>query len=293
MNWLNLEIRTLRSPEYLGSSPAERATWLNVLAFCCEQENGGRITAARAWKDRQWQQVCGVTMREVDRASKLLSWDGDDLVISFYPLDKQEEVAAKRQRARVNGARGGRPAKGIQEPTSELISVSENNQCPKAEGKGIGKEVERNRNVPADLPLPLNPQTSPSAPLGEANDVRPKSEEAKAVAALFGRRIETPWSEKEIKAFKGVVRRGVITVEAISKISAYYAAERKKGGSGNHRRDLKTFLNNFDGELDRANAFAANPKSNERTNSNNGGAPSRNAGHNAAVSYANRPGKTA
>ena len=52
MNWLNINLATLRSPAYLGSTPVERATWLQLLAYCADQENGGCIAGAAAWKDR-------------------------------------------------------------------------------------------------------------------------------------------------------------------------------------------------------------------------------------------------
>ena len=38
-------------------------------------------------------------------------------------------------------------------------------------------------------------------------------------------------------------------------IERYYCVERAKGGHGAHRRDLTTFLNNYEGELDRARAL--------------------------------------
>ena len=43
MNWLNLELKTLRSTEYLGADPIQRATWINLLSFCADHENGGVI----------------------------------------------------------------------------------------------------------------------------------------------------------------------------------------------------------------------------------------------------------
>ena len=66
MNWININTDTLRSEEYLGAEPVERATWLNLLAWCCAQENGGEIENCREWKDRKWQQLCGVTKTEVE-----------------------------------------------------------------------------------------------------------------------------------------------------------------------------------------------------------------------------------
>lgn len=144
MNWLNLRIATLHRPEYIGAEPISRATWLNVLAYCSEQENGGRITGARKWKDRQWQQTCGVCLSEVDAASPLLQWDGEDLTVWEYPLEKEGEVREKRDVARVNGKKGGRP-KTDNKPTSEPTLVSENNQRPKAEGEGEGERKENKK----------------------------------------------------------------------------------------------------------------------------------------------------
>lgn len=102
------------------------------------------------------------------------------------------------------------------------------------------------------------PKPPDAEPLAPEKDAKPKTPEALAVAELFNRRPETEWDDKEIKAFKALVKRKVMTLAAMGAISHYYAAERPKAGEGRHRRDLKTFLNNFDGELDRAEAFAAN-----------------------------------
>ncbi len=100
MNWINLQVSFVRAPEYVGSKPVERATWLNVLAYCIEHENGGRIAGGALWKDRQWQQAAGVTAREVRAASKLITIEGDDVVVASYPIDKEREVRAKRIQAK-------------------------------------------------------------------------------------------------------------------------------------------------------------------------------------------------
>lgn len=108
MIWLNLKTTTLRSPEYAGSEPVQRATWLNLLAYCCEQENGGIMKGCGAWKDRQWQQTLGVTLAEVGEECALWTWVGDDLYVAFYPADKQEEVKAKREAGKRGGKRSGK-----------------------------------------------------------------------------------------------------------------------------------------------------------------------------------------
>lgn len=108
MIWLNLKTTTLRSPEYAGSEPIQRATWLNLLAYCCEQENGGRIAGCGEWKDRQWQQTLGVTLAEAREDCDLWRWEGDTLCVAFYPTDKQEEVKAKRDAGKRGGKRSGK-----------------------------------------------------------------------------------------------------------------------------------------------------------------------------------------
>lgn len=108
MIYLNIKTTDLRRPEMMGSEPVERATWLFLCAYCVEQENDGQIEQCRKWKDRQWQQTCGVTLDEVDSKSDLWAWEGDNLTIYFYPHDKQAEVQAKRVAGKKGGKKSGK-----------------------------------------------------------------------------------------------------------------------------------------------------------------------------------------
>jgi hypothetical protein len=96
MNWINIYTPEVRSPVFIGCDPIARATWFSVLIYCSEQENGGRLQGAKTWKDRQWQQMCGVTLEEVNHSAPLLVWDGDDLLIWNYPLRSEEKVRFNR-----------------------------------------------------------------------------------------------------------------------------------------------------------------------------------------------------
>jgi hypothetical protein len=100
MNWLNIEVKFLHGPEYIGSAPEERGTWLSLMGYCTEQENSGRIKGAATWKDRQFQQIAGVTLREVRASNRLVIVDGADFVLVGYSIEKQEEVQAKRVQAK-------------------------------------------------------------------------------------------------------------------------------------------------------------------------------------------------
>jgi hypothetical protein len=110
MNWINIETTTLDSEEFVGSEPINRATWLCLFRFCAGQENGGVIVGCKSWADRKWQQLARVTQSEVFAESALWDWVGDDLHLWSYPTDKESEVKQRRERARTNGQRGGRPA---------------------------------------------------------------------------------------------------------------------------------------------------------------------------------------
>ena len=103
MEWLKLDLRWIRSPEYIGSDPVGRATWLSLMAFCADKENGGRIQGCEKWPDRMWQQMCGVTLDETRQESDLFTWDGEDLVVTFYPT-KTEGIVQSRREAGKAGA---------------------------------------------------------------------------------------------------------------------------------------------------------------------------------------------
>lgn len=144
MIWLNLLTSNLRAPEFVGCCPVSRATWLCVLAHCVEQENGGTISGAKQWSDRRWQQTCGVTWREVNSSTPLLSWDNDDLRVWAYPADKQAEVEAKREAGRVGGIKSGKARREAQ-LQAQLQAPSEAQLEGDLERKGMeGKGRERN-----------------------------------------------------------------------------------------------------------------------------------------------------
>jgi len=148
MNWLNIHTPVLRSPAFIGSDPIARATWLYVMAYCCEQENGGRIVGAKLWKDRQWQQTCGVTQAELEASSPLIQWDGNDLVIREYPTEKEAEIAAKRKAGRKGGknrAKRANPAQPRSDENQSNLSTASSTALSIASTEGEG-EIERKEN---------------------------------------------------------------------------------------------------------------------------------------------------
>jgi len=172
MNWLNLNIsETLRSPEYVGSSPAERGTWLSVHAYAATIECGGVLEGAALWKDRQWQQSAGVTLREIKSASKLIKIEGDDVVIFGYNVTKQEQVKASR----LAGAIGAKARWSMAPAMPPAIKTPEPTANAERNGKEKGKEGEGNT---------IPPSTAATAP--EAKQPRARNELLDALATVGG-----------------------------------------------------------------------------------------------------------
>jgi hypothetical protein len=177
MNWLNINVSTLRSQEFIGSAPAERAAWLCVLGYSVDQENGGRLVGAAKWKDRQWQQTCGVTLREVRAARLLLHTDGEDIVVQFYPREKEIEVQAKREAARLGGLKSGQvravrkdaeiPPASPPEPRSSTEPRSTASSTTSGSARTEGNEKEgkgREKEYPSSSPLSM---ATPNGPVSE------------------------------------------------------------------------------------------------------------------------------
>jgi len=83
-------------------------------------------------------------------------------------------------------------------------------------------------------------------------DNLPTSALAKAIANLFHRELEKPWSDAEIHAFRAAGRAGM-DLAGMAEVASFYERERKKP---DHycRTSILTFLRHFGGELDKARA---------------------------------------
>jgi hypothetical protein len=162
MEWLNLHISTLRTPEFIGSNPVARSTWLCVLAYSVEQENSGRIVGGASWKDRQWQQTCGVTLREVRAADKLLAVDGQDIVVNGYPVAKEAKVRQARGVALAGAmARWGKKGAAVKpaEPDADPMPTG----MPDGNAEGKGREGKGRSPAPATAGITTWIRTSTSS----------------------------------------------------------------------------------------------------------------------------------
>lgn len=203
MHWININIDALQSMEFKRSNPTKRATWLSLLGYCCQHETGGRITGCRDWSDREWLQVCGVTKEEVLTDSLLCTFDGDDLLVAFYPLSQEQAIKAKREA----GKKGGRPRK-IDAPQSPELQAKEPYGLPdgsdslkRKEKEGKGKEG-KGKNTMSDEAPPA--EDGEFGLFGEKIETGPTIEEEmervwKAYPSKTGRKAALPHIKRAVK----------------------------------------------------------------------------------------------
>lgn len=117
MEYAKLQLRDTRTPRWRFASCAARGAAVSLLAFCADQETGGRIEKCRSWTDSEWGVAAGVTAADVEvaAASGLCAWDGEDLVVSLWDHIGERELQTKRDNGRFgylgaeHGKKGGRP----------------------------------------------------------------------------------------------------------------------------------------------------------------------------------------
>lgn len=237
MQWVNIQMATLRSPEYMGCDPVARATWLNVLSYCCEQENGGEIENCLEWKDRKWQQLCGVTLKEIHRSSPLLRWENSSLIVWRFPVEKQREIAKRRSIAHHASMKrwgnvDGSNSDPSMNPSMDSIPIHQRNPEGEGEGEGEWKEEEKE-------PLMLPSSVPDAFRCPEFTRVwRDWLDHCDGV----GRRISSKSASYQLKecTLNGV-ERSVVVIEASirknSKGTLYWDFDASKFGNGKPKAD--------------------------------------------------------
>lgn len=158
-----------------------------------------------------------------------------------------------------NGEKGGRPqGKRNPQKTHNKPNGNPNPNWGNPPGTDRVEESREERNNP--LPPGENDSQS-SLPLGaggikegKPSSLLPTTEQSKRIAGIFHRRLNTPWTDKEVRAYK---KLGIIPEEDLAAVEAYYAEHWPPNRDRNIlRHDLLTFLNNFPGEAGRARQWA-------------------------------------
>lgn len=124
-------------------------------------------------------------------------------------------------------------------PQSSLTS-----NCPDKNGQLPGQD----RSKSPDTAMSAKPSVEPSDNLRGNGRHLPTSGEAKTICEIFKRKLTTPWSDREIRSFRELWPFDQEDLELVRK---YYEANQDQPDNI-CRRDLYTFLNNYNGEVDRA-----------------------------------------
>lgn len=202
MDWLNIHRSTLAAEQFLGCEPTQRATWLCLMAYCADQENGGRIEGASEWGDRKWQQVVRVTKSEVSESCPLWSWENGAVVVWAYPAEKEAEVRRNRE----NGGKGGRPPKpaGNQVVTSGLTQMETQTE-PTAP---ISAETEEER------------KGKERKEKGRGKEGNGRVDDALTIYDAYPKKVERPEALKEISAALKIIPRA----DLLEAVQAYAVA---------------------------------------------------------------------
>ena len=139
-----------------------------------------------------------------------------------------------------NGKQGGRPSKP-QDKHAKTTCFSD-----------VKPVVSQPETTPQANQKPPSPSPSPSSDTDLLTTLPPTPNRAFALGGVFKRRESTPWSEKELKAFKESALKA--HPEDFDLVIAYYQSD-----APYKRKDLQTLLNNWNGEVDRARDWKANP----------------------------------
>jgi hypothetical protein len=171
MHWTYLEHAVMDTAEFCSASMHDRGVWVTLIKFCGSKENGGTIKGCKNWDDRTWLQLTGMVAKDLAPIVQLWAWDGDDLIVYGYPIEKEAKVVSNRK----NGSLGGRPKKHAGTKLKPCGLPSENQDVTKGETKlELELKLELENKEPCDdqdLFLETKPPTTPTYP--DINDPKP------------------------------------------------------------------------------------------------------------------------
>lgn len=276
MEWFQIFTADLGSPDFVLSKESARGTWISLLAYCCAQENGGRIVGAKHWPKEAWPQLCRVQAKNVAADSLLWQWDGDDLVVKYYPAKSAEKCAANRENGRLGGMRSGEArrkhrfdfassegeANGKQTGTSastEKRREEKRIEEDRREEGGASAASASEEPLPAYL-LALSPESaaeskrSQKGPKTPEECPEPMRSRMLAIGGLVHRRASTPWKADELAELRNQRLDAIADEEFaadLEALGAYYGLP-LEAGEDYRRRELVTLLRNWPDDVAKA-----------------------------------------
>jgi len=136
--------------------------------------------------------------------------------------------------------------------TNDVTSV---NNCKSplgllAHAEGEGEAEGEATPTPSESATPNSSAPKSGVSEGKENGNLPTTEQSRRIASLFRRRLTTPWTAKEIAAYKKI---GTLDPRDLAALEKYYGSNWPPCLHKNIlRHDLVTLLGNIAGEIDRA-----------------------------------------
>lgn len=156
MEWLNIHTSTLDSEDYQDAPWEERCAWVELLRYCAGQENGGRIVGAKTWAESKVLRMLRVPADWLKKTARLFVFEGDDLLVKFYPIEQELAIRASRAGGRAGGLKRAENAKAKNTPPSTPPSAPPSRGAstppsapPSTEGKGREGKVMEGNTPPA------------------------------------------------------------------------------------------------------------------------------------------------
>lgn len=119
MRFFPVECASVTGTDFSCATFEQQGQWLNLMTYCANQENGGRIEGATELPEVFFQRSLAMRKEEFESECLLWTWDGQDLVVKFYPLQNQE----KCQTLRENGREGGVQPGAVYESTTNSVKA--------------------------------------------------------------------------------------------------------------------------------------------------------------------------
>ncbi len=158
---------------------------------------------------------------------------------------KYRELMSAEERREYNRKKQAERRHKMSKSGADLsMTVNDNQQCQHSTEAEAEAEA-----IPSTSPASASPS---GVREGKKSNMVPTTPQSKRVAKIFHRKLETPWTKKEVESYKLL---GDIPEDDLAAVEAYYGSNWPPTRNVNIlRHDLLTFLNNFSGEVDRANA---------------------------------------
>ena len=223
----------------------DRGVWFELINIMHESaERGVLVINGAPMPEDALSRLLGLDKQTFNQTlSNLLTYGvakqrDDDGAIYCKRMVEDEKLSQLRRDA---GKLGGNPALLNQKPTtpvkqkptpSSSTSTSSSNTPMPPEGDGFGLDVET-------APAPKAPR-------------QPKTDHGQRIHRIFNRGPRASWSDKELKALS---RLEPFDDADFNMVEDYYI----NSGNGYLRAEVQTFLNNYQGEVDKARAWESKP----------------------------------